>query len=91
MKTKTKYGVALPALATVLLLAGWLCLFLACWYRATYGDLGFDSVLYTVFSDLGGVQAGLVISLGLKAVLPAMVCSPKYHRRRYRPSHPPGS
>ena len=75
VKTKTKYGVALPALATVLLLAGWLCLFLACWYRATYGDLGFDSVLYTVFSDLGGVQSGLVISLALKAVLPAMVCT----------------
>ena len=75
MKTKTKYSVALPALATVLLLAGWLLLFLACWYRATYGDLGFDSVLYTVFSDLGGVQSGLVISLALKAVLPAMVCT----------------
>ena len=74
-KKHKKYGIALPILATVLLLAGWLCLFLACWYRNTYGDLGFDSVLYTVFSDLGGVQSGLVASLAVKALLPGVLCT----------------
>ena len=80
MKTTAKSihknpSVALPVVATVLLLAGFLSFFLAGWYRDTYGDLGFDSVLYTVFSDLGGVQAGLIQSLLLKAFLPAAACT----------------
>ena len=50
-----------------------LCFFAARWYIRTYGDLGFDSILYTVFSDLGGVQSGLVIAFCLKAVLPALL------------------
>lgn len=62
-------------MATALLLVGFLCFFVAKWYRDTYGDLGFDSVLYTVFSDLGGVQSGLILSLLLKAFLPAAVCT----------------
>jgi len=78
MKTKAKSNetnirTAWTVLATVLLLVGFLCFFLAKWYRDTYGDLGFDSVLYTVFSDLGGVQSGLILSLLLKAFLPAAV------------------
>ena len=68
-------GVGPVVLATVLLLVGWLCLFVALWYRNTYGDLGFDSVLYTVFSDLGGVQSGLIVSLALKAFLPGAICT----------------
>ena len=58
----------------LLLLAG-LCFFAARWYIKTYGDLGFDSILYTVFSDLGGVQSGLVWSFCLKALLPAVLCA----------------
>ena len=50
-----------------------LCFFAARWYIRTYGDLGFDSILYTVFSDLGGVQSGLIISFCLKAVVPALL------------------
>ena len=68
-------GVGPVVLATVLLLVGWLCLFVALWYRNTYGDLGFDSVLYTVFSDLGGVQSGLIVSLALNAFLPGAICT----------------
>ena len=55
---------------TLLALAG-LCFFAARWYIRTYGDLGFDSILYTLLSDLGGVQSGLVLAFCLKAVLPA--------------------
>ena len=50
-----------------------LCFFAARWYIRTYGDLGFDSILYTVFSDLGGVQSGLILSFCLKAVVPALL------------------
>lgn len=75
-KTKSNQGrIALTVLATVLLLAGFLSFFLALWYRDTYGDLGFDSVLYTLFSDLGGVQSGLITSLLLKAVVPGALCT----------------
>ena len=70
---KKQTGIWQMVLATVLLLVGYLCFFVALWYRNTYGDLGFDSVLYTVFSDLGGVQSGLILDLALKAFLPAGV------------------
>ena len=80
MKTKEKLkqnrcGTGAMVIATILLLAGFLCCFVALWYRSTYGDLGFDSVLYTVFSDLGGVQSGLILDLGLKALLPGSICT----------------
>ncbi len=63
------------ALWTLLLLISFLCFFAARWYIKTYGDLGFDSVLYTIFSDLGGVQSGLILSFSLKALLPALLCT----------------
>ena len=49
------------------------CFFAARGYIRTYGDLGCDSIMYTVFSDLGGVQSGLLISFGLKAAVPAVL------------------
>ena len=60
-------------LLTLLLLIACLCFFAARWYIKTYGDLGFDSVLYTIFSDLGGVQSGLIWSFFFKALLPAIL------------------
>ena len=72
---KHQSGVGAMVMATILLLTGFLCCFVALWYRSTYGDLGFDSVLYTVFSDLGGVQSGLILDLGLKALLPGGICT----------------
>ena len=58
-----------------LILLACLCFFAARWYIKTYGDLGFDSILYTVFSDLGGVQSGLIWSFCLKALLPTVLCA----------------
>ena len=69
-----KKGSVPGALAWALLIAvAGLCFFAARWYIRTYGDLGFDSIVYTVFSDLGGVQSGLIVSFCLKAVLPAVL------------------
>ena len=69
-----KQGGTLGTLGWSLLLAvAGLCFFAARWYIRTYGDLGFDSIMYTVFSDLGGVQSGLLISFGLKAAMPAVL------------------
>jgi len=60
---------------TVLVFIADLCFFAARWYIRTYGDLGFDSIIFTLFSDLGGVQSGLVWSFCLKALLPTVLCT----------------
>ena len=60
---------------SLLLTVACLCFFAARWYVNTYGDIGFDSIMYTLFSDLGGVQSGLVWSFSLKALLPTLVCA----------------
>ena len=52
-----------------------MCFFAARWYLGTYGDTGFDSIVFTLFSDLGGVQSGLVAAFCLMAVLPAVLCA----------------
>lgn len=46
-----------------------LCYTSALWYVKTYGQIGFDSVLYTLFSDLGGVEKELVFSYVKNALL----------------------
>ena len=70
---KKKGGVIGTSLWTVLLLVAALCFFAARWYLQTYGDLGFDSIVYTVFSDLGGVQSGLIQDFCLKALVPTLL------------------
>lgn len=59
---------------TLVLLLGFLCFFAARWYLKTYGDTGFDSILFTLFSDLGGVESELILSFLLRAALPAFGC-----------------
>lgn len=61
--------------AGILLLIAAVCCFAATWYVQTYGKLGFDAVLYTLFSDLSGVQSGLIRDFVLKALLPAVLCT----------------
>lgn len=60
---------------TLLLIVGFLCFFAARWYLKTYGNTGFDSILFTLFSDLGGVESDLILSFLLKAALPALGCA----------------
>lgn len=57
------------AVCVVLVTVSFLCFFAAKWYAQVYGQLGFDSVLYTLFSDLNGMDSSLIHSF-LKAVLP---------------------
>ena len=63
----------LTVLWTILLLTGFLGFFAAKWYRDVYGNLGFDSILYTLFSDLGGVETRLILDFCLKALVPAVL------------------
>ncbi len=50
----------------------WLAFFSTAWYRRVYGDTGFDSVLYTLTSGMGGVQTGLVLNYLAGGLLPAV-------------------
>ncbi len=77
MKKAKKSSANAAAQLGVLLLSfvAWLALFSTLWYRRIYGDTGFDSVLYTLFGGMGGVQAGLLLSFGAGALLPAVVCT----------------
>lgn len=63
------------ALFSLLLFVAFLAFFAVVWYRNTYGDTGFDSVLYTLTGGLNGVQGGLVSSFLLKGGLPAVLCT----------------
>ena len=63
----------LPVLSCILIILGGLCFFSASWYVRTYGNTGFDSVLFTLTGGLNGVQDGLVTSYIIGGLLPAVL------------------
>jgi len=70
-----KHGTVWTVLVIFLLLVSFLAFFAANWYLDTYGDLGFDSVLFTVFSSLGGTESSLINAFLTGAALPAVLCT----------------
>lgn len=60
-------------LSGILLLIAYLCYQSAFWYADTYGQLGFDSILYTLFSNLDGVQSGLVSAWASYSIVPSVL------------------
>ena len=58
----------------VLLLVAYLCFFAAQWYVDVYGRIGFDSVLYTLFSGTDGVSSDLLSGYLTGGALPALIC-----------------
>lgn len=77
-KTRNKPSRLLPVLGSclcaALLLLGMLCFFSAKWYLDTYGQMGFDSILYTLRANMSGVQSDLVESYLENGLLPALIC-----------------
>ncbi len=65
--------VAIPVLCLISLLA-FLCFFAARWYISTYGNTGFDSILFTLTGGLGGANPDLIFSFLLNGALPAVLC-----------------
>jgi len=61
------------SLCLLLLFLGSLCFYSGRWYVNIYGLLGFDSILYTLTNELGGVQSGIVLSYCLRAIPPALI------------------
>lgn len=68
----SKRGVIASALTAVVLAVSTVCWFSARWYAETYGTIGFDSILYTLLANLGGVQSDLVRSYLRQALLPSL-------------------
>lgn len=66
-------GVLIGLLCLLILLA-YLSFFAAQWYVTVYGRIGFDSVLYTLFSGTDGVSADLLQDYLLSGALPAVLC-----------------
>lgn len=67
---------ALTVLLTAFVLFATLLFFSALWYIRNYGETGFDSVLFTLLSNMGGVGGGLLTSYMLDGALPAvLVCA----------------
>ena len=62
-------------LLSLLVLLGFVCFFAVIWYINTYGDMGFDSIMFTLLSGLGGVQDGLVSDYILEGLIPAVICT----------------
>ena len=67
------------------IIAVWPCCFLifiallayfsARWYVNTYGQLGFDSILYTLMSSMSGVESDLLVRYVVYSAIPAVICT----------------
>lgn len=77
-KNKNKNFGAKSFFSVLFLFIALLCLFSAQWYVSVFGNTGFDSILYTLFSDLGGVESGMVFDYLTVALLPCIIISAAY-------------
>lgn len=74
--TKTRrrqYSKAVTIGCSLFLLIAFWCFFSARWFVNVYGRIGFDSILYTLTSSLGGTEPELLIKYGLQALLPCLL------------------
>lgn len=72
-KNKQKKYITSRIILSLLIFIGILGFFSARWYGKLYGDIGVESVLYTMFAGMGGVQIGLVYSWLFNGLLPAVL------------------
>lgn len=68
-------AVAAGVACLLLLVISLVCFYSANWYVTTYGKTGFDSIIYTLFSNLGGTQSELIVRYMDEALLPAVMIS----------------
>ena len=70
-RNRKRFPPAIPG--ALILFPSALCFFSARWFVSIYGRIGFDAVLYTLSSSLGGVESDLLIRYLLKALLPCLL------------------
>lgn len=75
MKKQGKKRIFLKILSAFLVALGFTGFFSAKWYIDVYGDVGVDSILFTLFGNNAGVEPGLVINYLLNGLLPAVLVS----------------
>ncbi len=66
-------SVAVRVLLALLVFIGFLAYFSAKWCFETYGDIGFDAIIFTMLSSLDGVSGSLISSYMLEALLPTVI------------------
>ncbi|MBQ3032492.1 MAG: hypothetical protein IJD29_08405, partial [Anaerotignum sp.] len=72
-KNQKKKETAILIGCIVLLFLGCLSFFSARWYITEFGDTGFDSILYTLFSEMSGTDSAVIMDFMTTAILPALV------------------
>ena len=74
-KQQKKKITFLETAAICSLVIGFFAFFSGLWYCSAYGDVGFDSILFTLTNGTKGVGGGLIYDYLLRAALPAVLCS----------------
>ncbi len=75
MESQTKTGKVMSVLTVLGLFVGFLAFFSGVWYCEAYGDVGFDSVLFTLTNGVRGVGRELATWYAYAAALPAICCT----------------
>lgn len=71
IKIKNKKKIVINILVTIFVFICSVALFSATWYSSVYGNIGFESIIYTLTTSMKGVQSGLVTDWLVKGFLPA--------------------
>lgn len=72
-KKTSKKSIAIVVGCIILLFLGCMAFFSARWYITEFGDTGFDSILYTLFSEMSGTDSAVIMNFMTTALLPAIV------------------
>ena len=70
---KIRQKIIAGILGVLLVFVGSLCHFSAEWYIQAFGDTGFDSILFTLFSEKGGVSEEVMQGFFQTALQPALI------------------
>ncbi|MBQ5709226.1 MAG: LTA synthase family protein, partial [Anaerotignum sp.] len=70
---RNKKDIAILIGCIVLLFLGCIAFFSARWYITEFGDTGFDSILYTLFSEMSGTDSAVIQNFMMTALLPGLV------------------
>ncbi len=72
MKAKKVFKIIAIVLLCILAFVAFVAFFAARWYIKIYGDVGFDSILFTLTNDMGATDKGLIDSFFKEAFWPAV-------------------
>jgi len=62
-------------LISLAFLLSFMALFSANWYVTVFGNVGFRSIIFTLFSSMKGTAGGIVYDWLLKGLLPSVLCA----------------